>query len=230
VDLTTLSRDQILQLELAFRYPRGRYGAERASQLSGVPRRTLHDWARVGVYRPDFDNTRPKMWSYRDLVFVRLFAWLRTKGMERGTVSARVGRFKTLLEEEQGAFSTIRSDGRAVLTDDALMDEWSGQRVFAEVASCLDVFDLRAPLDMAEFRKSKLWGPNLVKPSDWTAMSPWIMAGDPCIDKTRIPTIGLYALRQERGLDEEGIAALYSIERDAVSDALVLEERLHEAA
>lgn len=230
MDLTALSPDQLWQLELAFKYRRGRYGAERASQLSGVPRRTLHDWARARVYVPDFNQTRPKMWSYRDLVFVRSFAWLRTKGMDRVEVSTRVARFKALLAEDQSAFSTIRSDGRTVLTDDALTDEWSGQQVFAHVVSYLDIFDLKAPLDMSEFRESRLWGPNLVKPSDWTAMSPWIMAGDPCIDKTRIPTIGLYALSHERGLDDEGIAALYSIEREAVSDALVLEERLHEAA
>ncbi|MDQ3913907.1 MAG: DUF433 domain-containing protein [Actinomycetota bacterium] len=138
---------------------------------------------------------------------------------------------KLQLAQNQSTFSTLRSDGRAVLTDDALTDEWTGQQAFAQVVGYLDVFDLRAPLDVAEFRgKSALWGPNLVKPSEWTAMSPWIMAGDPCIDKTRITTISLYALRHERGLDDQAIAKFYDIEKAAASDALILEERLHQAA
>lgn len=228
---TPLSEDQLRELELAFRYPRGRYGVARASQLSGVPTRTLHDWARVGVYKPDFAHARPKSWSYRDLVFVRCFAWLRSKKMDRQEVATRVETLKAQLSRDQSAFSVLRSDGRAVLPDDDVIDDLTGQQAFAQVACYLDVFDLRAPVDVEEFRgKSALWGPNLVKPSQWTAMSPWIMAGDPCIDKTRITTISLYTLRHERGLDDGAIAKFYDVEESAASDALSLEERLHQAA
>lgn len=62
----------------ALRYPRGRYSAERAHQLSAVPARTLHDWATAGVLVPDWFAARPRGWSYRDIVYARLMAWLRS--------------------------------------------------------------------------------------------------------------------------------------------------------
>ena len=230
-DLTNLSRDQLWHLQLAFKYPRGRYGVGRASQLSGVPRRTLHDWARAQVYIPDFSDAYPKTWSYRDLVFLRIFAWLREKRMDRPEVSRRVSIIKKRLELESDAFLFVRSDGMTLLEGDQLIDELSGQQVFSEVVGHLDVFDLTAPVDVAEFRShSRLWGPNLVKPSDRTAMSPWVMGGDPCIDQTRIPSLGVFVLNRQRGLDVEGIARLYRLEPAAIEDALLLENRLHQAA
>ena len=45
------------------------FAAERAGQLSGVPARTLYDWADAAVLVPDYPKTRPKAWSYRDLAF-----------------------------------------------------------------------------------------------------------------------------------------------------------------
>jgi uncharacterized protein (DUF433 family) len=151
--------------------------------------------------------------------------------MDRPQVAARVAKVKRELSENEDAFSTVRSDGVSILRDDELIDETSGQQAFAQVVKYLDAFNLNAPLDVNEFRKgSTLWGPNLVRPSARTAMSPWIMGGDPCIEQTRIPTIGVYELSRERGLDEGAIADLYSIEPGAVSDALSLENRLHQAA
>ena len=62
--LTGSARDDLLD---AFRSPRGRYTAERASQLSGIPKSTVYLWARSGVLVPDHPKPRSKYWSYRDL-------------------------------------------------------------------------------------------------------------------------------------------------------------------
>src|SRR2546427_478992 len=86
-----ISPEFLLDLRQAFRVPRGRYSYERASQLSGVPTRTLHHWARTEFMVPDFADLTPKMWSYRDLVFLRLTAWLRAKSMPPAYVAALVG-------------------------------------------------------------------------------------------------------------------------------------------
>jgi uncharacterized protein (DUF433 family) len=83
----------------ALRQPRGRYVAERASQLSGIPARTLHDWAAAGVLVPDWGGARPRAWSYRDVVYVRLLAWLRSKGMDRASAAARVAQLRVALAE-----------------------------------------------------------------------------------------------------------------------------------
>jgi hypothetical protein len=40
-------------ISYALRHPRGRYTAERASQLSGIPRSTVYDWRREDVFEPD---------------------------------------------------------------------------------------------------------------------------------------------------------------------------------
>jgi hypothetical protein len=49
-------------VKYALLHPRGRYLADRASQLSGVPRSTLYDWRRESVYAPDFDHASPVAW------------------------------------------------------------------------------------------------------------------------------------------------------------------------
>ncbi|MGH9157523.1 MAG: hypothetical protein ACRD1K_17195 [Acidimicrobiales bacterium] len=36
-----------------------------------------------------------------------------------------------------------------------------------------------------------------------------MLAGDPCVDRTRIPTAAIHALREQRGLSNDGIVALY---------------------
>ena len=56
------SADRALVLR-ALKYPRGRYSAERASQLSSIPARTLHDWATSGSLVPDWVGARPRGWS-----------------------------------------------------------------------------------------------------------------------------------------------------------------------
>lgn len=60
VETTTDDRALVLR---ALKVPRGRYTAARASQLSAVPMRTLHDWASSGVLVPDWVRSSPRGWS-----------------------------------------------------------------------------------------------------------------------------------------------------------------------
>src|SRR5947209_3260458 len=79
----------------------GRYDAERASQLSGIPERTVRFWGETGVIVPDYANGAPMHWSYRDLVFLRLAAWLRSKKMEPKWVGARIAAVRKWLEDPE---------------------------------------------------------------------------------------------------------------------------------
>jgi uncharacterized protein (DUF433 family)/DNA-binding transcriptional MerR regulator len=231
----------------ALRVPRGRYVAERASQLSGIPKSTLYWWARRGVLVPDFANADPMNWSYRDLVLGRLMGWLRMLGMPLGASAERVALVRSRLPAlaEKGAM-VVRGDGRSLLLQEQNQDELSGQFLFEGLVALLPIFDLFAPLgsvDLAlttaemdgppeEFpRKPKrAWGPNLVRPSQLTRISPWVMAGEPCIVDTRIPTASIWVLTQERALDMEAISRLYpGVEQTAISQALDLERRLRAA-
>src|SRR3954447_17488611 len=61
------------------RSARGAYPADRAAALSGVPRSTIHYWARHNVLVPSVSPTKVKLWSYTDLMGLRTIYWLRRR-------------------------------------------------------------------------------------------------------------------------------------------------------
>ncbi|MGH9118061.1 MAG: DUF433 domain-containing protein [Acidimicrobiales bacterium] len=224
-----LTRDEQQLVLFAFRHPRGRYSAERACQLSGVPARTLYDWADARVLVPDYATARPKAWSYRDLGFARLLAWLRQKGNDRPDAAERVAHLRSLMADSAQQVTEVRSDGSVVLLGTETVDRLTGQQVLNGMASFLAVFDLLEPI--AELGRKRLWGPDLLTPTHLTAISPWVMGGEPVVRATRIPTASLHALHYERGLETARIVALYpELDAEQVEDAIGLEDRLRRAA
>lgn len=115
-----------------------RSSGEAAPASAGIPARQVHvrpgcatlrdpsaDCAPLGarrVGRPDFAGERPKVWSYRDLVFLRFFAWLRAKRMTPTEAAARVTQVRALLVETNGNLSVIYSDGRSVFVEGEKLD------------------------------------------------------------------------------------------------------------
>jgi uncharacterized protein (DUF433 family) len=214
------------RLRQALVWPRGQYTYTRASQLTGVPERTLHHWAKQGYLIPDFDDFRPKLWSYRDLVFLRMIAWLRVKGMQPSRVIQHVRQVRKLAEDGDLKIGVIRSQGRSVLLEGENVDRLSAEIVFPELTEFLPEFDLMAPIGINDFH-GKIWGPNLVRPSRRTSLSPWVMSGEPCLTGTRIPTSTIFALRSDRDLQPEQIVTLYpGTDLEAIRDAIDLESRL----
>ena len=55
----------------------GCYEAPRAAALAGVPVSTLYDWSRKGLVTPSISPVREKLWSYADLIQLRMVSWLR---------------------------------------------------------------------------------------------------------------------------------------------------------
>jgi uncharacterized protein (DUF433 family) len=213
----------------ALRHPRGRYVVDRAAQLSGVPRSTLYDWRREAIYVPDFDALRPIAWSYRDLVYLRLLAWLRQLGMPPPKASNRVASVKWRVSE--GArIRRIRTDGRTLVLDDEVEADPGGENLlpFDDFAGLLRTFDLLEPIEELRRRgQRRVWAPDLVTPSSHTFISPWVLAGDPCVDRSRIPTAAIHALREERGLSTADVVQLYpGLTPEAADDAFLLERRL----
>lgn len=224
---SSLTTEERVLLLRALRFPRGRYSAERAAQLSAVPARTLHDWATSGTLIPDWMGGRPRGWSYRDIVYVRLLAWLRSKGMERERASDRVTKVRGLLSDD-AIDPEVRSDGSIFLLGDEDFDRFTGQQAFDGMAPLLDIFILMEPIE--GISRAELWGPSLLRPSTHTYISPWVLHGEPCVTGSRIPSSGLYALRMERGLADDQIQALYpQLSASAVGDAIELETRLRAA-
>lgn len=176
------------------------------------------------------DYAHPWEWSYRDLIFVRLVAWLRSKGMRRPEVTDRVAAIRVRLAESD-TVDVLRSDGRVLLMGDDPGDARTGQLAMPPVLSFLDEFDLTAPIEAQdEFgRRRHMWGPDLLTPSPRSYISPQVMGGEPCVTETRIPTGTLFALHTERALLVENICGLYDeLEPSDVADALQLESRLRD--
>lgn len=73
------------------------------------------------------------MWSYRDLVMLRLFAWFRHKGMQPDQASQNVSSVRRMLAMSDSTRSTLRSDGIAVYLDESVEDLVSPQLAIAEV-------------------------------------------------------------------------------------------------
>lgn len=215
----------------ALRRPRGRYSATRASQLAGVPERTVYDWAKAGVVEPDFAHGTPKQWSYRDLVFLRMMAWLRSRGMPRATATDRVDSFRdefSRLSEDE-ALRSIRSDGRSIFRGDESIDSFTGQALLdGAFLRFMTEFELVVPAETKDLGTQRLWGPDLLRPAERVYIDPWVMGGDPCVRDTRIPTSTLYALQTKRGLTDSAIVALYpgAITAEDVTAASHLERSL----
>lgn len=215
----------------ALRNPRGRYAAVRAAQLSGVPKSTVYDWRRERVFEPDFTAARPVMWSYRDLVLLRLLAWLRQGGMDRPTAGEKVASVKSQLSRgvEIRFIHATRKD--VVLSGDAAVDAADDRENLLpsnDFYWLMGTFDLHEPIaELRSAHRGAIWAPNLVNPSDHSFISPWVLAGDPCIQRTRIPTSAIHALRSERALPVDAIAGLYpGLTVEAAADAIALERRL----
>ena len=208
----------------ALRYARGRYSTERGAQLSGIPARTLYDWQKAAVYTPDFAGGRPMAWSYRDLVFVRLLAWLRNDARMPRTEAAEGVRQVKARFEAGDTVTVLSADRKSLVIDGRVDTPVAGPSLL--FTDMLASFDLTAAVD--DFgRAATLWGPNLITPSEHTYISPWVLGGDPCVNRTRIPSASIYALRTERGLGAADVIELYpGLEAPAAEDAFELESRL----
>lgn len=227
-ELTEAERKAIMY---ALRHPRGRYVAERAAQLSGVPKSTIYDWRRESIYRPDFDSASPVTWSYRDLVLLRLLAWLRQGGMLRPTAADKVASVKKHLSEGAEVRFILATHDAVVLGDghgDGFADDRDNLLPFDNFFQLLATFDLHEPIgELRSVKGRAVWAPDLVTPSAHSFISPWVMAGDPCIEHSRIPTATIHALSTERALPTAAIAELYpGLTTEAAEDAIRLERRL----
>jgi uncharacterized protein (DUF433 family) len=227
-ELTDAERKSIAY---ALRHPRGRYTAERAAQLSGVPKSTVYDWRREGVYEPDYPAGRPVMWSYRDLALLRLLAWLRQGGMDRPVAAEKVSSVKSQLSAglDVRFIHATRTDVVLESGDETrLEDDRENILPWTDFSRLLGTFDLHEPIDeLRSDRRGPVWAPDLVTPSEHSYISPWVVAGDPCIERTRIPTAAIHALHAERALPVEAIVELYpGLTTEAASDAIRLERRL----
>jgi uncharacterized protein (DUF433 family) len=210
---------------------RGAYTAERAAALSGVPKSTVHYWARQGILIPSVSPERLKLWSYGDLMALRTIYWLRqTKQDPSGREVPRtamnairralreIAALKLDLWSEDGAPRVaVDRSGNIVIEHDGSIQQPGGQSILGA-----DMLDLLAPFASHE----GLHGPDLSVPRPQLRIVPGKLGGSPHVVHTRLESQALGALA-DSGLPQAKIYRLYpDIEPQAIEDALDLERQL----
>lgn len=212
------------------RHARGRYNNDRASQLSGVPSRTLYDWRKTDVFPTDYPDAKPAGWSYRDLVLLRLLAWLRQAHMNRRLAADWVATVRAQLSAGVDVRHIHASSDTVVLSGGptaTFNDDSDTILPFTDFHNLFNTFTIADPIKELRSRGEPVWAPDLLRPSTHSTISPWVMAGEPCIRNSRIPTAAIFALRTTRNLPPSTIVELYpALNTAAVDDVVNLERRL----
>ncbi len=190
----------------------GCYEARRAAALSGVPLSTVYRWARQGTVVPSVSPSRQKLWSYADLMALRIVYWLRhpKSGRVKEIPASPMSQVREALEEleqrgldiwaenewQQGSPLRVDSGGRLHLTDGWTAGV-SGQIALAEI------LDLLGPFEVGDDH-----GPGLIRPRSRLRIIPGKVSGEPHIEGSRITTQTVAALYRRMG-NKKAVAALY---------------------
>ena len=190
----------------------GCYEGSRAAALSGVPVSTVYLWARTGVVEPSVSPTKIKLWSYADLMALRIVYWLRhpKKGRSSYIAASPMQRVRDALAELERRGLDIWDDSGRHPDSPLRVDSSANIFVVDENVARVDgqqpltgMLDLLGPFESDGRR-----GPDLVRPRPNLRIIPGRMSGEPHLAGSRITTQVAAALRRNIA-DVEKIAALY---------------------
>jgi uncharacterized protein (DUF433 family) len=212
----------------AFDGDRGVYPVRRAAALAGIPRRTLHQWAQTGFYRPSISPLpHDYLWSWSDLLALRAIDWLRQRKDDPSLPRVPAQRIRAALQEiEREALPrhTVRDlvmsvDGKLFFQRDedlVMRADTSRQLAMPSVLNLVSPYRQR--------------GPDLLQPRPLLRILPGKMHDEPHVIHTRIATAVLYELFTE-GYTPEQIGQMYpDVTPEALAQAVELEQSLTEAA
>jgi uncharacterized protein (DUF433 family) len=207
----------------------GAYSADRASALSGVPRSTIHYWARTELLIPSVSIEKVKLWSYPDLMGLRTIYWLR----QHKTDDAGAKVLPTSMRAIRRALSQLGAVGEPIWHPDQA-SIWvaadgeihvrgpTGPETLTGQTLVPDALNLIAPFPTRE----GLRGPDLARPRPRLRIAPGRLSGSPHVVHTRLETSALYALDRD-GLGVEAILSLYPyLAKEQLAEALDLERQL----
>jgi uncharacterized protein (DUF433 family) len=207
----------------------GCYTAARAAALSGVPRDRLQSWARSEVVVPSVARVRERLWSYTDLLALRL-TWLRTAAGRRRRLPDPREELRHALaaladwapdhdEDSDDPPAPLLADleGNLALGNGAADAAWEPGGTWPE-GTWVDLF--------ASFEVAGAHGPHLVRPRPNLRIVPGKVAGEPHLSGTRLTTLSVATLAR-RGLSLDEIAGLFpDQQRVALGEAIDLEDEL----
>jgi uncharacterized protein (DUF433 family)/DNA-binding transcriptional MerR regulator len=208
----------------------GAYTGERAAALSGVPRSTVHYWARNGQLVPSV-SLAPRLWSFTDLLALRILYWLRQskKKFDHEIPASSMPKIMHARDQLLALDLDIFDESHPVvvgvtLSGDIIVNARNlpPQRVNGQLIES-QIIDVLAPFEGLEGTR----GPDLRRPRPTIRIVPRKISGAPHIAGTRLPTQSVYVLK-ERGFSVEELAKLYPFASfEALSESVELEGQLH---
>lgn len=207
----------------------GCYDAGRTAALSGVPKSTVYYWARRQVVVPTVSPSKQKLWSYADLMALRIVYWLRHPKQDKAdeVPASPMSQVREALEElerrnldiwadngQPGSPLRVDRDGRVYLADG-----WSAG-VQGQM-SLVGVLDLLGP-----FGNGKHRGPDLIRPRPSIRIIPGKVSGEPHLVGSRITTRSVAAV-YKRVRDLDTVVALYpGLALETIGQAIDFEHTL----
>jgi uncharacterized protein (DUF433 family) len=213
----------------------GSYPAIRAAALSGVPVSTVYLWARTGIVVPSVSEEKEKLWSYADLMALRIVYWLRhpKQDVNKRLPASPMSEVRRVLSYLDQMGLDIWAE-KAELGPSPLRVNREGKIFVVETNSVSDVHGQTA-LDgsllnlLGPFSEGQLRGPDLLRPRPHLRIVPGKCAGEPHLSGTRITTPSVSALARS-GFQRDDIARLYPDRNsEAIAEAIDLEEELENA-
>lgn len=210
----------------------GCYEASRAAALSGVPERTVYDWARKGIVVPSVSPVQEKLWSYADLMSLRLVAWLRRpkdladdEKLPANPMSQVRMALETLAQLQVPIWTEDAPDDSPIVVDQRGAIFVRVQNEFRDLRGNVALpheerFGLLTPFEFGNFK-----GPDLRRPRPHLRIVPARVAGEPHVENTRVTTQTIAALAR-RGYTTERIAAMYGLPVEPIDQAADLERSL----
>ena len=180
-----------------------------------MPKTTVYWWARHGIVVPSVSAVQEKLWSYSDLMALRVVSWLRHRKPGHDGIDLpaspmpKVRRALDLLDD-----LGLDPGSPGAPADSPLVVDRTGEiyvRVGADVLNLHrqgallgeDVLGLTAP-----FQSEGLAGPDLLRPRPHLRIVPSKVAGEPHIEHSRLTTQTVAALAS-RGYTAAQIADMY---------------------
>jgi uncharacterized protein (DUF433 family) len=211
---------------------KGAYPADRAAALSGVPKSTIHYWAREEILVPSISAEKVKLWSYPDLMGLRIIYWLRQRkepapGREvprssmpqvREVVAQLDELDLDLWTEDSGPSVGVDAAGKIIVSTHPTAEGPHRQR-FLNTSDGLDVLE---PFPT----ETGIRGPHLIIPRPKLRIVPGKLGGAPHVIHTRLESQAIGSLAAS-GLAKDKIYRLYpDFDPEGIDEAIELEAQL----
>ena len=211
------------------------YDADRAAALAGVPKSTLHYWARTELYAPSISPVpRVRLWSWADLLALRVIDWLRRRDVPGEAPApgsrARAGIPRVATQKIRQAVEQLAQRG---IPRERLAEVLTASRSGALFLQLPEAPAVRAQPgqqgalpDLLDFVSPYAGAPDLLQPRPLLRIIPGKLHGEPHVLDTRISSATLYAL-EEAGYTAEQVGQMYpDVSPEALAQALDLERSL----